>query len=369
MAKRRKLEMPKPEDLVQIEEQFRSETSPQKRSQSLTPPIAQVAADVASSAPLQDAETRAKIARDSKDAAQLREAQENGLIVSEIDISKIDPDDMTRDRVIINEDEMEELRRSIQANGLRLPIEVYERATDDPNDFKYGVLSGYRRLLAVKTLFGMTQAKVYSTIKCFIRAPKDVPAAIVAMVEENEVRANLSHFERGRIASISAQNGPFGNVEEAVNVLFATASKAKRSKIRSFAHVFEELGDLLTEPETISERYGLRLANVLRLGGAGALRDALDAAQGTSAAEDQAAMEPVLLDFERTGEGSAKGGRPKSEKASRVLQERRLQNGIILRQETDGKNHFIRLAGKQVDRVLVEHALDELHRLLDTSFK
>ncbi len=367
MAKRRKLEMPKPEDLVRIEEEFRSETTPQNRSASLTPPIAQVAADVASSAPVLDTNSRAAQARDAKDAETLRDAQARGLVLAEIPISEIDPDDMTRDRIILDDEDMEELRKSILANGLRLPIEIYERQASAHDAYKYGVLSGYRRLLAVKTLFGMTQATKFSTIKCFIRAPKDGSAAIVAMVEENEIRANLSHFERGRIAALSAQNGTFANVEEAVNTLFASGSKAKRSKIRSFSQVFEDLGDLLTQPETISERFGLRLANVLRLGGANALRDALDMARGGSAAEDIAAMEPVLRQFEQAADSPSKGGRPKADKANRVLQERRLQNGIVLRQETDGKGHYIRISGKQVDRVMVETALEELHRLLDSS--
>lgn len=369
MAKRRKLEMPNPEDLVRIEEEFRSETSAQKRAGGLAPPIAQVAAEVASEAPVLDGETRAAQARDSKDAEQLREAKAKGLILAELPISKIDPDDMTRDRVILDDEEMEELRRSILANGLRLPIEVYERQMKTPDDYQYGVLSGYRRLLAFKTLFGMTQAKEYATIKCFVRAPKNVSEATVAMVEENEIRANLSHFERGRIAALSAQNGTFANVEEAVDVLFASGSKAKRSKIRSFAHVFEELGDLLNQPETISERFGLRIANVLRLGGGSALRDALDIAKGTTAAEDTASMEPVLQQFESAGADPSKGGRPKTEKLNHVLQERKLSNGIVLRQETDGRGHFIRIVGKQVDKTLVETALDELHRLLDVNYK
>lgn len=51
------------------------------------------------------------------------------------------------------------------------------------------------------------------------------------MVEENEVRANLSHYERGRIAVLAAEQGHFTHVEEAVARLSGAASKAKRSKI------------------------------------------------------------------------------------------------------------------------------------------
>ena len=48
------------------------------------------------------------------------------------------------------------------------------------------------------------------------------------MVEENEIRANLTHYERGRIASVAVGQGVFADIDAAVNHLFASASKAKR---------------------------------------------------------------------------------------------------------------------------------------------
>lgn len=101
--------------------------------------------------------------------------------------------------------------------------------------------------------------------------------AFAAMIEENEIRSSLSHFERGRIAVIAAQQGAFANVEASVEALFQQASKAKRSKIRSFALIFEELGDMLAFPEALREKDGLRLATGLRDGAERALREALAA--------------------------------------------------------------------------------------------
>lgn len=101
------------------------------------------------------------------------------------------------------------------------------------------------------------------------------------MVEENEVRANLSHYECRGIAVPAAEQGHFAHVEEAVARLFGAASKAKRSKIRSFAMVHEELGDMLAFPEELTEKNGLRLAAALRQGVEGELRAAL-AAQSPS---------------------------------------------------------------------------------------
>ena len=83
----------------------------------------------------------------------------------------------------------------------------------------------------------------YARIRALIRPRAEADAAFVLMVEENEVREELSHFERGRIAVIAANQGAFANTEDAVNKLFASGSKAKRSKVRSFALIFEELGE------------------------------------------------------------------------------------------------------------------------------
>ena len=107
-----------------------------------------------------------------------------------------------------------------------------------------------------------------------LRDPGAMGGTFAAMVEENEIRASLSHYERGRIAVIAAQQGAFVNAEEAVNAFFPMASKGKRSKIRSFALIFEELGDMLTLPDLIREKDGLKIAAALREGAEARLREA-----------------------------------------------------------------------------------------------
>ena len=262
MAKRRKLEAPSAADLDALEAGFRSETRP--RPNPATAPISQIAAETAQASRLDDPQTRL----DRLDAARLREAEEQGLLITEIPTAAIRTDQMIRDRSVLDADEMTELQISIRANGLRLPIEVY------PDGDGYALISGYRRLLAIRTL-AEGNATGFDTIKAIVRPAKDTATALAAMIEENEVRSNLSHYERGRVAAIAAQQGAFGSTEEAVNTLFSAASKAKRSKVRSFAEIFEMLGDMLAFPEALTERRGLRLASALRQGGESKLRDAL----------------------------------------------------------------------------------------------
>ena len=51
------------------------------------------------------------------------------------------------------------------------------------------LLSGYRRLVAVRQLFEATGDAKWSTIEAIVRAPEALGGPFVAMVEENEIRA------------------------------------------------------------------------------------------------------------------------------------------------------------------------------------
>ena len=53
------------------------------------------------------------------------------------------------------------------------------------------------------------------------------------MVEENEIRADLSFFERARIVRRAVEGGVFGSEKQALQSLFSAASYAKRSKIKT----------------------------------------------------------------------------------------------------------------------------------------
>ncbi len=272
MAKRKRLTAPSVDDIKALDAEFRSETPP--RPSPSTAPIAQVAADAAFAGKPETAQVRL----DRLDAERLRDAEARGLVVTEIATHKIHTDAMIRDRTVIDPDEMAELQASIAANGLRLPVEVF--ADGDG----YALLSGYRRLLAVRALEAAgPQDGQHTHIKAFVRPAQDSASTFAAMVEENEVRANLSHYERGRIAVIAAQEGAFDSTDASVAGLFATASKAKRSKVKSFAEVFEVLGDMLQHAESLSERRGLRLAGALRQGAEARLRAALEAEIGRAA--------------------------------------------------------------------------------------
>ena len=83
------------------------------------------------------------------------------------------------------------------------------------------------------------------------------------MVEENEVRVGLSYYERARVTAKAIEQGIFPNERHALQVLFASASRAKRSKIGSFLKLYHALGDDLHFAHAIPERLGMGLVRVL----------------------------------------------------------------------------------------------------------
>lgn len=378
MAKRRKLEAPSADDLKSIEEEFRRETpSHSAPARSSMAPIAQVAAEAAQHSEVLDPDIRAKHAKDALEAETLRAAQDKGLVIAEIPLDQIDADHMVRDRAVMVESEMLELRLSIAQNGLRLPIEVYALDQSGPESegqnegqkgcsFRYGLISGYRRLMAYRKLRDLTKDPKYDRIKTLIRQTESAAESFAAMVEENEIRASLSHFERGRVAAISAQNGVFTNVEEAVERLFPVASKAKRSKVRSFALIFEELGDMLAFPEALTEKQGLRVASALRDGAERMLREALaEDGAGDSPEAEWTALEGALASLSPQKDPS-RGGRPRK----RVSQPQgpgivTTRAGVTLRRLSDDRGYYIRLEGKPIDGEMVDLVMGEIGRLLD----
>lgn len=263
MARRRQLEAPSAEALKALEEGFARET--RRETPGVSMPIASVAGEAAALTQLGTPESREAAERDKRDAERLREAEKNGQLAIDLPLADIAADELVRDRMALDPEEMEELKTSIAAHGMRMPIEVFKLA-EPRGGAHYALLSGYRRLAAIRELHGLTGDQKFATIRALVREPGTVPAAFVAMVEENEIRSGLSQYERGRVAVLAVEQGAFGTVEEAVDALFHAGSKAKRSKLRSFALIHEELGDLLVFPQALSERQGLRLASALRAG-------------------------------------------------------------------------------------------------------
>ncbi len=180
---------------------------------------------------------------------------------------------LSRDRSGLDAPELEELRRSIGRSGVRLPIEVYALEVRE-GEVAWGLISGYRRLTAVRALHELTGSARWTEIPAFVRPRVGEAEAMAAMVAENALRAPLSAWARGRVVVAARDAGAFRSVEAAVEGLHASAGYAKQARLRSLARLAEALEGALPDPEGLSERQALLLAQAVEGGHAGVLRAA-----------------------------------------------------------------------------------------------
>lgn len=355
MAKRRRLEAPGAEALAEMEAGFAAKPAADRIG--LAAPIGQIVGEAARTTLPLDPETRHAIARNSADAEAWRKARQEGRVISELPLAAIDLDHLVRDRMVAEEVELDELKASIRAHGLRLPVEVIALEGG-----RYGLVSGWRRLTVLHEL--QAENAAFNSVKAIIRAPYEAGAIYTAMVEENELRAQISPYERGRIAVMAAGLGAFIDTDGAIETIFATASRAKRSKIRSFALVHEELGDMLNHPTDLSERNGLRLAHALREGFAPQLRHALIRSTRSDPALEWALLEPIIAGSEAGERRPERGGRPKAPSAKPASPAYALANGVTMERVQHEDGYSIRLRGTVVNGEMTDLLMDQLRRLL-----
>lgn len=352
MAKRRRLVAPNANELQEMEEGFVAKPSANPfETKSAVPPIAQVAAEAASLNSMASVTDRVALARDQGDAARWREAEQDGLLVQLLAVDAIDQDYIRRDRLVEDLEATAELEASIKLHGLRAPIEVAK------TEAGYGLISGFRRLQAYRAL--AQQDPDFTRMPAFVRDAGAGQAAYISMVEENEIRANLSHYERGRIAVLAAGQGVFPSVEAAVDVLFAAASKAKRSKVRSFAAVHAALGDLLQFPTGLTEKAGLSLAAGLRDGGQAQLRAGLAAGDPQDAKSEWMILQRALKADNSALRDKSRGGRP--QEITR-LPARNLPKGGALSAEITSDSLRIEVKGRVLNADTAERILQLIAR-------
>ncbi len=255
MAKRKRLTPPAPQDVGR---------APETKGMFMDAPEGLVPQPVRSrlagkSAPIADmAGASAATAALEEVSTELANARTEGRLVAKLPLSAIDGSHLMRDRILIDSDDMMTLMTSIRSRGQQTPIEVLETSPGH-----YGLISGWRRLSAMRQLHDMTDGQRFTHILAFIRTPTSAQEAYLSMVEENEVRVGLSYYERAQIVVRTVQAGVYPNAKRALQTLFSNASRAKRSKIKSFIPIVEALGGVLQYPAAISERVGLELSQRL----------------------------------------------------------------------------------------------------------
>lgn len=272
MAKRKRLTPPQAGYLDSAD----AAPAPAMRALMPAAPIAQVAGEASATAALGEV------------AQAMATARAEGRLVEALPLAAIDPHHLVRDRMAQDPEEMEALTASIAARGQQTPIEVI--ALPRPRGaYTHGLVSGWRRLSALQALHRGGDDR-FATVKALVVAPPDRQAAYVAMVEENEIRANLSLYERARIAHKAWTEGVYPTLRLALQGLFGAVSRSKRSKINSFTVLVAGLDGVLRFPTGISEKLGLELVKLVEAEGPAPVAAALKAGKPKTAEAELAIL-------------------------------------------------------------------------------
>ncbi len=244
-------------------------------------PIATVAGDAATAAAFEQVR------------GELESARTEGRMVLTLPLEALQTDYLIRDRLPDGggEEDMVALCKSLQARGQQTPIEVV-----DIGQGRYGLLSGWRRMQALTKLQAETGDTRFAEVKALLRRPEDQSAAYVAMVEENEIRADLSFYERARVTLRAVETGVFETEKQALQSLFSAASFAKRSKVKSFIPLVQAFDGVLHHPSRIPERLGLALSKAIieQEGFTAQLTARLSALDAPSAGAERQCLEDAL---------------------------------------------------------------------------
>lgn len=272
MAKRKRLTPPAPDRF--------DGPAPEVKSMMRPAPIAQVAGEASTVSALRELSDLVRSARDE------------GRLIETLALDAIEAGYLVRDRLLAPMDEdMQALVESLRARGQQTPVDVV-----DMGGGRYGLISGLRRLTALTRLFSETGDPRFGRIRARIVVPGDAAEAYRAMVEENEIRAGLSLYERARIVAKAVEAGVFPDSRDALLTLYAAASRAKRSKIKSALAVVEALDGALRFPTAHGERLLLDLSRALEgdAGLADGLRALLEATPADTPEAEQARLTEAL---------------------------------------------------------------------------
>ena len=264
---------------------------------------------------------------------------------------------LLRDRTTLDPAALEDLAASIATDGLRQPIEVWQLST--PSDgHRYGLISGLRRLTALRLLADRRGKGAFTTIPAFLCTPQDVPAAMAQMIAENEIRENLSPWERGATLVNATTCGLFDTLDQATAALHPTASRQKRNRLRSLAQVVEETDGLFTTPEALTQTQMERIAAALRGGLAPLITQILTEQRGQSLPTQWAALIPTLR------EALDPDPEPTPHTAGRPRRMLHLKQGLTIRREPCQNGWLLRMTGPEAKKGgLVDDVLDMVERM------
>lgn len=274
-------------------------------------------------------------------------------IIHHIPLTDIHPNALPRDRTREDPEADHELMQSICIDGLRQPIEVWELSTPMPDGQRYGLISGFRRLAACTTL-------EKDTIPALLRTPESIPKAVTAMVAENEIRSQISPWEKVRLILQCLGEGIFDTPDAAISTLFPLSSRQKTARLRGLVPVVQCFDGLLNAPERLTTRRLDQLTSAMNAGYEDLLLSALSPFPRTASPQTQwEALTPVLQEALSPRPSDPAPG---TDGAPRRL--RTIRNGLTIRRELTRTGWILRFSGREAKSPgIIDDVMDyvELH--------
>jgi len=277
-----------------------------------------------------------------------------------IPLDAIDPVAILRDRTGYDAEPLEELKRSIASHGLRQPIEVF-RLPEPRAGMTHGLISGSRRLAAFRAFLDAGDT-AFAAIPAFVRPARDTAATLVAMVEENAIRARISPWEQALVAVLARENGTFPTLDAAVDALYPSFNRDRRRRIRTVASIVDELDGHLATPEKLSQNQLLRLAAAVARGYAPLMQHALRESRSREPDAQWRLLQAILLESETPSipaPSTTGGTRGRPRRFYRLPAPRR----IAVRRERTPEGWNLRFTGRDATGELIDRIFDELERM------
>lgn len=313
---------------------------------------------------LSERNAQAQAIRDENDALAMEHVRLKrlGLLVDLVPLESVKTDKLARDRKGDRDDELDDLKVSIQAIGLSNPIQV------EVVDEGYELIQGFRRLCAYRELFLETGDPKFASI----------PAALVAhgealerlyrrMVDENLVRRDISFAEMAILAQKYADDERTDamSITDAISHLYPSAGRQKRNYIGHFATLMSYLEGHLSYPESIPRALGLDLEKRLseKSERVGWLRALLIERQPKTPREEIIVLRDYILSLSAPGKRAKRG---KSRAGAKTTVRYNGPGGLVRCLASDGR---IDLRAERdfsvLDRRQIEAGLDAFFKALD----
>ena len=197
-----------------------------------------------------------------------------------------------------------------------------------------------------------------TTIQAFLRTPQTLPQALAAMVAENEIRADITPWEKGRLIMNAVQEDIFPTPDAAVAGLYPHATPSTRSRLRTVAGVVHDLTGILTDPTVYSLRQLLRIAAALKADFAEVIAVALRECPDRSQPVQWDLLQNILSEAEHSLTEPQKPqapGRPR-----RLLYPRA---NLIIRRERLPNGYRLTFTGPEARGMMMESVLDQIERM------